>query len=1349
MAVLVDQASALDGQGLSTVDADVAGHLYAAVHDDGITSLGISCCRCQIVIADLAAVSLLQCDLPHRRHCQRIGGHTVLRDLAQLVAASHRDLHSQARRVCHQLGVLVAQIERMAVLVDQASALDGQGLGTVDADVAGHLHAAVHDDGIIRPGVGRCRCQIVVTDLAAVSLLQRDLPCGQCVGMLCAVARCIDVVRRLVAALYGQCRVSGQGCTGSAGQLERRIADDLVSAGDGQRYAHPDLTAYMHAAVHNDGIAGHSISHCRHQIVIAGLAAIGLRQHDLPGSQRIGMLRAVARCIDVVRRLVAALYGQRRVSGQGRTGSAGQLERRITGDLVSAGDGQGRAHLDLTAYMHAAVHNDGIAGHSVSHCRRQVVIAGLAAISLHQHDLPRHQLVGGHSVLRDLVQLIVSGDRGLYRQAVRVRHQLGILIAQDERIAVLVDEASALDGQGLGTADADVAGHLYAAVHRNGVAVHGIGHGRRQIVVAGLAAVSLLQHDLPGSQRVGVFRTVAHGIDIVRRLVAAYHAQRRVSGQDRTGSAGQLERRIAGDLVSTGNGQRPAHLDLAARRHILQHSDGRALVRVGHGDRQAIIVCRVSILYIPDLVSLQRVDVLAGCGVIRHQTECAVRGFHGQCRIRGQLAVHAVQQEHITALVQLAAVYHDHILCDRLIRRHSHRVVEAQRTTGLVDFGHRRRQLVSGKAGMLAVLVDDHDSAFLGKQLQRQLGVLQADHAVYLPIAGNRGRLVEGLVGRILIDAEFRLEAGQRCAVAVDIQLLQQPARSRHAAAVGRQAVIAFTDSLIRLAVRSEAHADRHLQEVRTQAHSLQCRKHLRAGDLLHSGLQRRRIVIVIERLDRVLQLRPQAVAGRQAVGYGDRHQRRINGFVADLDGHMTATAELCLHGLAAQLLRERDPIQAQAGLVGRIDLDDPRQLLQRILQLLVVLRAVAVQEHIQRLPLGLAAVCAAGNTDGQIIAALGLIHRHIPCRGGQTVTDRGVAAANAVRQILEIQQRIQYAADQVVDAVVIVRSTLAVVAQHVIQQIIAHGIAHMELAVLEQSGDVLNSRVIQRMAVHGHLLRRAVIVQQQIGGQVARQRRHGVFIRIPQRLRRSLQRHIDGAVGTLLNGVVVVGHQTVGILGVAVTDHTAVGVTGVGAARQHHILHLAGDSAAAVGVQNAVHHEVVCLILLRADNIAAELVAAEIHVHILAVDTQRTAAILQQHHERGVFLDGGIQIGQEADPAGAHHYGRVIPGRCPSIKCNRQLAVQGILRNGILQYCLEIVTHQRSDAIFSLHRIGDICAERSSVTTLARQGRRLQHRTDSADVLIVQFSIPTHICGNTQFRQCVLNGRASNGLIL
>ena len=870
------------------------------------------------------------------------------------------------------------------------------------------------------------------------------------------------------------------------------------------------------------------------------------------------------------------------------------------------------------------------------------MIAGLAAISLHQHDLPRHQLVGGHSVLRDLVQLIVSGNRGLYRQAAGVRHQLGILIAQDERIAVLVDEASALDGQGLGTVDADVAGHVYAAVHRNGVAVHGISHGRRQIVITGLAAVSLLQHDLPGSQRVGVFRTVAHGIDIVRRLVAAYHGQRRVSSQDRTGSAGQLEGRVTDDLASTDDGQRLAHLDLAVRRHILQHSDGRVRVRVGHGGRQAIIVCRVSILYIPDLVSLQRVDVLAGCGVIRHQTECTIRGFHGQCRIGGQLAVHAVQQEHITALVQLAAVYHDHILCDRLIRRHSHRVVEAQRTTGLVDLGHRRRQLVSGKAGMLAVLVDDHDSAFLGKQLQRQLGFLQADHAVYLPIAGNRGRLVEGLVGRILIDAEFRLEASQRCAVAVDIQLLQQPARSRHAAAVGRQAVIAFTDSLIRLAVRSEAHADCHLQEVRTQAHSLQCRKHLRAGDLLHSGLQRRRIVIVIERLDRVLQLRPQAVAGRQAVGYGDRHQRRINGLVADLNGHVTAAAELCLHGLAAQLLRERDPIQAQAGLVGRIDLDDPRQLLQRILQLLVVLLAVAVQEHIQRLPLGLAAVCAAGNTDGQIIAALGLIHRHIPCRGGQTVTDRGVAAADAVRQILEIQQRIQQAADQVVDAVVIVRSTLAGVAQHVIQQIIAHGIAHMELAVLEQSGDVLNSRVIQRMAVHGHLLRRAVIVQQQIGGQVARQRRHGVFIRIPQRLGRSLQRHIDVAA-IHRDGVVLVADQTI-LHGVAIADLAAGELAlVVRTACQHHVLHLAGDSAASVGVQNAVHHEVVCLILLRADNIAAELVAAEIHVHILAVDTQRTAAILQQHHERGVFLDGGIQIGQEADPAGAHHYGRVI----------------------------------------------------------------------------------------------------------
>ena len=356
----------------------------------------------------------------------------------------------------------------------------------------------------------------------------------------------------------------------------------------------------------------------------------------------------------------------------------------------------------------------------------------------------------------------------------------------------------------------------------------------------------------------------------------------------------------------------------------------------------------------------------------------------------------------------------------------------------------------------------------------------------------------------------------------------------------------------------------------------------------------------------------------------------------------MTAAAELCLHGLAAQLLRERDPIQAQAGLVGRIDLDDPRQLLQRILQLLVVLRAVAVQEHIQLLLLGLAAVCAAGNTDGQIIAALGLIHRHIPCRGGQTVTDRGVAVADAVCQILEIQQRIQYAADQVVDAVVIVRSALAGVAQHVIQQIIAHGIAHMELAVLEQSGDVLNNRVIQRMAVHGHLLRRAVIVQQQIGGQVARQRRHGVFIRIPQRLGRSLQRHIDIAA-IHRDGVVLVADQTI-LHGVAITDHAAGELAlVVRAACQHHVLHLAGDSAASVGVQNAVHHEVVCLILLRADNIAAERVAAEIHVHILAVDTQRTAAILQQHHERGVFLDGGIQIGQEADPAGAHHYGRVI----------------------------------------------------------------------------------------------------------
>ena len=462
----------------------------------------------------------------------------------------------------------------------------------------------------------------------------------------------------------------------------------------------------------------------------------------------------------------------------------------------------------------------------------------------------------------------------------------------------------------------------------------------------------------------------------------------------------------------------------------------------------------------------------------------------------------------------------------------------------------------------------------------------------------------------------------------------------------------------------------------------------------------------------------------------------------------MTAAAELCLHGLAAQLLRERDPIQAQAGLVGRIDLDDPRQLLQRILQLLVVLRAVAVQEHIQRLPLGLAAVCAAGNTDGQIIAALGLIHRHIPCRGGQTVTDRGVAAADAVCQILEIQQRIQYAADQVVDAVVIVRSAFAGVAQHVIQQIIAHGIAHMELAVLEQSGDVLNSRVIQRMAVHGHLLRRAVIVQQQIGCQVARQRRHGVFIRIPQRLGRSLQRHIDIAA-IHRDGVVLVADQTI-LHGVAITDHAAGELAlVVRAACQHHVLHLAGDSAASVGVQNAVHHEVVCLILLRADNIAAERVAAEIHVHILAVDTQRTAAILQQHHERGVLLDDGIQIGQEADPAGAHHYGRVIPSRCPAIKCNHQLTAQGILRNGILQRCLEIVTHQRSDAIFSLHRVRDICIERGSVTTLARHGRRLQYRTDSSDVLIVQFSIPAHICGNTQFCQCVLNGRASNGLIL
>ena len=809
-------------------------------------------------------------------------------------------------------------------------------------------------------------------------------------------------------------------------------------------------------------------------------------------------------------------------------------------------------------------------------------------------------------------------------------------------MTVLVDQASTLDGQRLGAVDGNVAAHLHAAVHGDGIAGLGIGCCRRQIVVADLAAVGLLQHDLPRCQRVGVFRAVAHRINIVRRFVAAYHGQRRVSSQGCTGSAGQLEGRVTDDLASTGDGQRLAHLDLAVRRHILQHGDGRAIVRVSHGNRQPIIVCRISILYIPDLVSLQRVDVRAGCGVIRHQTERAVRGLHGQCRIGGQLAADAIQQERIPALVQLAAVLHGHVLCDRLVCRHGHRVVEEQRTTGLVDLGHRLCQLVSGKAGMLAVLVDDHDSAFLGKQLQRQLGVLHADHAVYLPVAGNRGRLVEGLVGRILIDAEFRLEAGQRCAVAVDIQLLQQPARSRHAAAVGRQAVVAFADSLICLAARPEAHADRHLQEVRAQAHSLQCRNHLRAGDLLHSGLQCRRIVVVIERLDRVLQLRPQAVTGRQAVGYGDRHQCRINGLVADLDGHMTAAAELCLHGLAAQLLRERDPIQAQAGLVGRIDLDDPRQLLQRILQLLVVLRAVAVQEHIQRLPLGLAAVCAAGNTDGQIIAALGLIHRHIPCRGGQTVTDRGVAAADAVRQILEIQQRIQYAADQVVDAVVIVRSTLADVAQHVIQQIIAHGIAHMELAVLEQSGDVLNSRVIQRMAVHGHLLRCAVIVQQQIGCQVARQRRHGVFIRIPQRLGRSLQRHIDIAA-IHRDGVVLVADQPI-LHGVAITDHAAGELAlVVRAACQHHVLHLAGDSAAAVGVQNAVHHEVVCLILLRADNIAAERVAAEIHVHILAVDTQRTAAILQQHHERGVFLDGGIQIGQEADPAGAHHYGRVI----------------------------------------------------------------------------------------------------------
>ena len=1245
MAVLVNEASALDGQGLGAVDGDIAGHLHAAVHNDGVAGLSVGRCRCQIVVAGLAAVSLLQCDLPHRRHCQRIGSHTVLRDLAQLVVTDRRDLHRQVTGVCHQLGALVAQLECMAVLVNEASALDGQGLGAVDGDIAGHLHAAVHDDGVISPGIGCCRCQIVVTDLAAIGLLQSDLPCGQCVGML----------------------------------------------------------------------------------------------------------RAVARLIDVVRRLVPALYGQRRVSGQGRTGSAGQLERRVTGDLVSAGDDQGYAHLDLTAYMHAAVHNNGIAGLGVSRCRRQIVVADLTAVSLLQCDLPhrRHcQRIGGHTVLRDLAQLVAADSRDLHGQPIRVRHQLRILVTQVERIAVLVDQSRALDGQALGAVDVDVSGHLHAAVHDDGIAGLGVSRCRCQIVVAHLAAASLLQHDLPRGQRVGVFRAVAHCIDIARCLVAAYHGQRRISGQDRTGSAGQLERRITGDLASAGNSQGLAHLDLAAHRHIFQHSDCRALVRVGHGDRQPIIVCRVSILYVPDLVSLQRVDVLADCGVIRHQTECTVRGLHSQCRIGGQLAAHAVQQEHITALVQLAAVYHDHVLRDRLICRHGHRVVEAQRTTGLVGLGHRLRQLVSCKAGMLAVLVDDHDSAFLGKQLQRQLGVLQADHAIYFPIAGNRGRLVEGLVGRILIDAEFRLEAGQRCAVAVDIQLLQQPARSRHAAAIGRQAVIAFTDSRIRLAVRPEAHADRHLQEVCAQTHGLQRRKHLRAGDLLHSGLQCRRIVIVIERLDRVLQLRPQAVAGRQAVGYGDRHQRRINGLVADFDGHMTAAAELCLHGLAAQLLRERDPIQAQAGLIGRIDLDDPRQLLQRILQLLVVLRAVAVQEHIQRLLLGLAAVCAAGNTDGQIIAALGLIHRHIPCRGGKAVADRGIAAADAVRQILEIQQRIQQAADQVVDAVVIIRSALVGVTQHVIQQIIAHSIAHMELTVLEQGGNVFDGRVIQRMAVHSHLLCRAVIVQQQIGGQIARQRRHGVLIRIPQGLRRGLQRHIDIAA-VYLDGVVLVADQTI-LHGVAVANLAAGELAlVVRTACQHHVLHLAGNSAAAVGVQNAVHHEVVHLILLRADDIAAERMAAEVHIYILAVDIQRTAAILQQHHERGIVLDGGIQIGQEAEPAGAHHYSRVIPGRCPAIKRNRQFAVQGILRNGILQYCLEIVTHQRSDAIFSLHRIGDICTECGRVTILARQGRRLQHRTDSADVLIVQFSIPAHICGNTQLCQCVLNGRTGNGLIL
>ena len=628
MAVLIDQSSTLDGQGLGAVDGNVAGHLHAAVHGDGIAGLGIGCCRRQIVVISLAAVSLLQCDLPHRRHGQRIGGHTVLRDLAQLVVAGHRDLHRQAVGVRHQLRILVTQVERMTVLVDQASTLDGQRLGAADGDVAGHLHAAVHNDGVAGLGVSCCRRQIVVISLAAVSLLQCDLP------------------------------------------------------------------------------------HRRH--------------------------------------------GQR---------------------------------------------------------------------------------IGGHTVLRDLAQLVVAGHRDLHRQAVGVRHQLRILVTQVERMAVLIDQSSTLDGQGLGAVDGNVAGHLHAAVHGDGIAGLGIGCCRRQIVVISLAAVSLLQHDLPRCQRVGVFRTVAHLIDIVRRFVAAYHGQRRVSSQGCTGSAGQLKGRVTGDLANTGDGQRLAHLDLAVRRHILQHGDGRAIVRVSHGNRQPIIVCRISILYIPDLVSLQRVDVRAGCGAIRHQTERAVRGLHGQCRIGGQLAADAIQQERIPALVQLAAILHGHVLCDRLVCRHGHRVVEEQRTTGLVDLGHRLRQLVSCKAGMLAVLVDDHDSAFLGKQLQRQLGVLHADHAVYLPVAGNRGRLVEGLVGRILIDAEFRLEAGQRCAVAVDIQLLQQPARSRHAAAVGRQAVVAFADSLIGLAVRPEAHADRHLQEVRAQAHSLQCRNHLRAGDLLHSGL--------------------------------------------------------------------------------------------------------------------------------------------------------------------------------------------------------------------------------------------------------------------------------------------------------------------------------------------------------------------------------------------------------------------------------------------------------------------------------------------------------------------------------